>query len=103
MDQVILSYLNKKNIKTPDSKFYSFIDEWAEWYKGENKFHHYKDEDGTERKIYNAGMGKQIAEDWASILLTERDTIYTKAVISGKEKVKLSKKSTEYLQAELKK
>ena len=95
MDKVIFEYLSSRNIRTPNTGFYSLIDIWNEWYKGENEYHHYKDSEGRDKTMYCAGMAKQIAEDWASICITERDAVTTKAVINGKEKVKLSKKSTE--------
>lgn len=102
MDQVIINYLSKRNIRTPNSNFYSLIDNWSEWYKGKNSFHKYKDSDGKERTMFSAGMAKQIAEDWASICFTERDIVTAKAVANGKEKIKISKASTSYLQKQLK-
>ena len=79
MNNVVLEYLKKQGYKTVSTDYYNWIDLWESWWKNEVDFHKFHDQSGKERKLYNLGMAKRIAEDWASILFTERDEITTEA------------------------
>lgn len=64
---------------TVDSKFYSLIDVWRDWYKGNvEDFHSYTVWNGIEElecHRYSVGMGKKVCEDWANLLMNERVNI----------------------------
>lgn len=64
---------------TVDSKFYSLIDLWDAWYKGNvEDFHSYTVWNGIEElecHRYSVGMGKKVCEDWANLLMNERVNI----------------------------
>lgn len=74
-----------------------FIDMWESWWRNEVDFHKYHDQTGKERKMYSLGMAKRVAEDWASILFTERDEITTEANTDERTKA-----NNEYLSKQLK-
>lgn len=64
---------------TVDNKFYSMIDLWNAWYKGNvEDFHSYTVWNGIEElecHRYSVGMGKKVCEDWANLLMNERVNI----------------------------
>ena len=68
---------------TVDNKFYSLIDLWAAWYKGNvEDFHSYTVWNGIEElecHRYSVGMGKKVCEDWANLLMNERVNITLEA------------------------
>ena len=97
MNEVILKYLKKQGYKNVSTNYYNWIDLWEKWWRDEVDFHKYRDDSGTERKMYTLGMAKRLAEDWSSILFTERDEIVTEA--SNEEQ---TKKNNEYLAEQLK-
>lgn len=97
MNKVVLEYLKKQGYKTVSIDYYNWIDLWESWWKNEVDFHKYHDQSGKERKLYNLGMAKRIAEDWASILFTERDEITTEANTQNQTKA-----NNEYLKKQLK-
>lgn len=78
MNDIAIDYLRKNGYSIPSTEMYDYIDNWRAWYDDyvEN-FHKYKDTFGTERRMYTLGMAKQVCEDWASIILTEKDEIIT--------------------------
>ncbi len=64
---------------TVDSKFYSLVEVWKDWYKGNvEDFHSYTVWNGIEElecHRYSVGMGKKVCEDWANLLMNERVNI----------------------------
>lgn len=97
MNNVVLKYLKKQGYKTVSTDYYNWIDLWESWWKNEVDFHKFHDQSGKERKLYNLGMAKRIAEDWASILFTERDEITTEANTQNQTKA-----NNKYLDKQLK-
>ena len=79
MNDIILKYLSKKGYRTVSTDYYTFIEMWENWWKNNVDFHKYHDSTGKERKMFSLGMAKRLAEDWSSILFTERDEIVTQA------------------------
>lgn len=78
MNSIVLNYLQTLGYKLPKTDMYDKIEEWRNWYDGYvEKFHSYKDSFGTDRKMFYLGMAKQVCEDWASIIYTEKDEIKT--------------------------
>lgn len=73
-------HLEKKFGCELDTKYYSTIRTWRDWWRGYVKdAHSYRElgVDGTvkQRKLYSFGMAKKITEDWASLLLNEKTDI----------------------------
>lgn len=97
MNEVILKYLRNKGYNTVSTDYYNFINIWEAWWKNQVDFHKYHDQSGKERKMFSLGMAKRLAEDWASILFTERDEIATEAMT--KEQTEVNNK---YLNEQLK-
>ena len=79
MNEMAIDYLRKQGYKIPTTEMYDIIAEnWKAWYDNfVEKFHKYKDAFGTDREMYTLGMAKQVCEDWASIIFTEKDEITT--------------------------
>lgn len=98
MNDIILKYLSKKGYRTVSTDYYTFIEMWENWWKNNVNFHKYHDSTGKERKMFSLGMAKRLAEDWASILFTERDEIVTQANTSQQTQV-----NNDYLNEQLKK
>lgn len=97
MNNVVLKYLKKQGYETVSTDYYNWIELWESWWKNEVEFHKYHDQTGKERKLSTLGMAKRIAEDWASILFTERDEITTQVNTTGETKA-----NNEYLAKQLK-
>ncbi len=97
MNKVVLKYLKEQGYETVSTDYYNWIELWESWWKNEVDFHKYHDQSGKERKLYTLGMAKRIAEDWSSILFTERDEITTEAKTQ-----KQTKANNEYLAKQLK-
>ena len=97
MNNVILKYLRNKGYDTVSTDYYNFINIWEAWWKNQVEFHKYHDQTGKERKMFSLGMAKRLAEDWSSILFTERDEIATEA--KTKEQTEVNNK---YLNEQLK-
>ena len=97
MNNVVSEYLKKQGYKTVSTDYYNWIDLWESWWKNEVDFHKFHDQSGKERKLYNLGMAKRLAEDWASVLFTERDEITTEASTQDQTKA-----NNEYLDKQLK-
>lgn len=97
MNNVILKYLKNKGYTTVSTDYYRFIDIWEAWWKNNVDFHKYHDQTGKERKMFSLGMAKRLAEDWSSILFTERDEITTEA-----ENTKQTEVNNKYLNNQLK-
>lgn len=97
MNNVILKYLKNKGYNTVSTDYYNYIELWESWWKNEVDFHKYHDQTGKERKMFSLGMAKRIAEDWASILFTERDEITTEA-----KKNEQTEANNKYLNEQLK-
>ena len=77
-NSIILNYLRNEGYGTVSTEYYNFIQVWENWWKNQVKFHNYHDSTGKERKMYTLGMAKRLAEDWSSILFSEKDEIKTK-------------------------
>lgn len=97
MNNVVLKYLKEQGYETVSTDYYNWIELWESWWKNEVDFHKFHDQSGKERKLYNLGMAKRIAEDWASILFTERDEITTET--NTQDQIKTN---NEYLDKQLK-
>ena len=79
MNSKIIEYLRKAGYN-PYNDFYPIIETWLNLWKGKTDFHKYQvvyDDKTYEREMYSLGMPKRIAEDWASICWSEKDTIKT--------------------------
>lgn len=97
MNDIVLKYLKSQGYNNISTNYYDFIENWEKWWRNEVDFHKYHDQTGKERKMYSLGMAKRIAEDWASVLFTERDEITTEA--KTKEQTEANNK---YLSEQLK-
>lgn len=97
MNNIVLKYLQKQGYKNVSTDYYSYIDTWEQWWRNNVEFHTYHDQTGEERKMFSLGMAKRVAEDWASILFTERDEITTEA--KTKEQ---TERNNKYLNEQLK-
>lgn len=97
MNDVVLKFLKEQGYETVSTDYYNWIELWRSWWKNEVDFHKYHDQTGKERKLYSLGMAKRLAEDWSSILFTERDEITTEAK-TGKQ----TKANNKYLSKQLK-
>lgn len=97
MNNVVLKYLKSKGYNTVSTDYYNFVETWESWWKNQVDFHKYHDQTGKERKMFSLGMAKRLAEDWSSILFTERDEITTKANTDKQTEV-----NNEYLNNQLK-
>ena len=76
MSNSVIIKLNDLGYTTIPDSFYSKVDEWKSWYKGNVKgFHNYTVQNG-ERQVkcrrYSLGMGKKLCEDWANLLMNEK-------------------------------
>lgn len=97
MNDIVLKYLKSKGYDNVSTNYYDFIEAWEKWWRNEVDFHKYHDQTGKERRMYSLGMAKRVAEDWASVLFTERDEITTEAKM--KEQTEVNNK---YLSEQLK-
>nr|DAF27009.1 MAG TPA: portal protein [Caudoviricetes sp.] len=79
MNNIVLKHLKKQGYETVSTDYYNFTQLWEDWWKNEVDFHIYHDQTGKERLMYRLGMAKRVAEDWSSILFTERDEITIEA------------------------
>ena len=81
----IFGKLRQLGFKTCPESFYSNVDVWKSWYDGDVKeFHHYQVYNGQRRincDRYGLGMGKQVCEDWANLLMNEK----VKITLEGKQ------------------
>ena len=73
---IILSKLKDLGYTTPPSTFYSHIDNWDAWYRGNvPDFHSYRVYNGMRhvkcRKL-TAGMAKNVCESWADLLMNSK-------------------------------
>ncbi|NLL92519.1 MAG: phage portal protein [Ruminococcaceae bacterium] len=90
----VIEILNKEFKTNISSEYYTQIDEWRQWWRGNvQSFHTFRElqERGTykTRELYSMRMAKKICEDWASILLNEKTEIIINDVVTS-----------EYLQGE---
>lgn len=77
VNSVITKFLANEGYNI-DTNYYAHIDEWTNYWTNNLEWHKYFDNSGKERKMHTLGMAKRIAEDWASILFSERDSIKAK-------------------------
>lgn len=75
-----IKYLNKTKKWGIQSQYYSYIDEWRQWWAGYHPSFHRINEcglDGTHhaRTMYRLGMPKRACEDWAALLLNDKTTV----------------------------
>lgn len=97
MKEVVIKFLNSIGYDNISTSYYDYIDTWEKWWRNDVEFHKYKDSTGAERKMYSLGMAKRVAEDWSSILYTERDEIKATA-----KSEKITKKNNKYLEEQIK-
>lgn len=80
----ILKKLEELGYTTASEDFYSLVDNWCDWYRGNVKaFHNYKVRNGDKVvhcKRYTLGMAKKLCEDWANLLMNEK----VKITLEGK-------------------
>lgn len=95
-NSVILNYLQKKGYNTVSTDYYNFIEIWENWWKNCVDFHKYHDSSNKERTMHTLGMAKRLAEDWASIVLSERDEI--KSIAKNKTQ---TDKNNKYLEKQM--
>lgn len=98
-NSIIIKYLQEQGFRVASTEYYTFIKEWEDWFANEVDFHKYKDQTGVERKMYRLGMAKRVAEDWASIILSEEDEI--KAIVKSKKQTDKNNKYIEKIMEEL--
>jgi A118 family predicted phage portal protein len=77
MNSRVIEYLNKLGYENISSKCYDYVKVWKDWYKNNIDFHKYYDNYGQKRTMYSLGMAKRMAEDWASVIYSDRDEITT--------------------------
>ena len=82
----ILEKLKGLGFDTVPEEFYKQnVDVWQSWYEGKvNSFHKYKLYNGkkfVKLERFSAGMGKQVCEDWANLLMNEK----VKITLEGKK------------------
>lgn len=97
MKEVVIKFLNSLGYDNISTSYYDYIDTWEKWWRNDVEFHKYKDSTGVDRKMYSLGMAKRVAEDWSSILYTERDEIKATA-----KSEKITKKNNKYLEEQIK-
>lgn len=101
MNEIIKKYLINQGYSICSEEYYKLIKLWAEMLKNKNSYVTYHDPSGKQRKMNLMGMAKRVAEDWASILYSEKnDIISTKTIDS--ENVEQNQKNTKLLQKRLK-
>lgn len=71
--------LKELGYTTVAAEYYSKVQEWKSWYKGDVKsFHNYTVRTGHNSvrcKRYSLGMGKKVPEDWANLLMNEKVSV----------------------------
>lgn len=81
----IISWINSNFGYNISNKYYEYIDNWLDWWRGYHEpFHRYFHNNGKtllQRDLYSLKMGKKVCEDWASILLNSK----TKIVIDDED------------------
>lgn len=72
----IIRQLRERGFDTVPESFYTVIEAWREWYRGDvPSFHRYTVFNGLDHVTcnrYSLGMGKKVAEDWANLLMNEK-------------------------------
>lgn len=75
-NSAIIQKLKQLGYSTIPEAFYSSVDMWKSWYKGDVKnFHNYRIRNGenvVKCKRYSLGMAKKLCEDWANLLMNEK-------------------------------
>lgn len=75
INNAVISYLKKEGYKVINTTMYDKIKIWNEYCNNDLEWHTYYDQTGKKREMHTLGMAKRIAEDWASIIFSERDSI----------------------------
>lgn len=77
----VIEYLNKLGHTTIDESYYSYINNWEDWYKGKvDDFHKSTFFNGitnVELDVKSVGMAKTVCEVWAGLLLNEKVELTT--------------------------
>lgn len=72
----VAAKLKELGYKTISDDWYSIIDEWQEWYKGDdngfNTYHVWNGMRQVECRRFSLGMAKKVCEDWANLLMNEK-------------------------------
>lgn len=84
INNTVITYLKQQGYKVINTTMYEKIKVWNDYWTNELEWHTYHDQTGKERKMYTLGMAKRIAEDWASIEYSERDSIKSSNKINQK-------------------
>lgn len=84
INNTVITYLKEQGYKVIDTTMYEKIKVWNDYWTNELEWHTYHDQTGKERRMYTLGMAKRIAEDWASIEYSERDSIKSSNEINQK-------------------
>lgn len=73
---IVIGLLEKLGYRTISAEYYQAQERWLQWYNGNvEKFHNVIIDTGTQKLNYTrfkSGMAKQVCEDWADLLLTEK-------------------------------
>ena len=77
VNSMVIKYLQDNGYDVIDTTMYDKIKLWNNYWTNELDWHTYYDQSGSKRKMHTLGMAKRIAEDWASIIYSERDSIKT--------------------------
>ncbi len=75
-----INYLNKQKGWSIQGSYYTYIDEWKQWWKGYYPPFHVVKAAGLDgsvhgRDMYRLRMPKKLCEDWASLLLNDKTTV----------------------------
>ena len=81
MERAIVEYLEREHGVRAPREYYGRIDEWRAWWQGYYRPFHEFSECGAggypiKRELFRLNMAKKVCEDWASLLLTEKTSIY---------------------------
>lgn len=72
----VIDKLRSLGYDSIDASWYTRVDTWNSWYKGNvAKFHEYTVYNGQHRikcQRYTLGMAKKVCEDWANLLMNEK-------------------------------
>lgn len=84
-----IQHLNKTKGWNIQGKYYTYIDQWKDWWRGWYAPFHLVREIGSDgnicaRDMYRLKMPKRACEDWASLLLNDKTTITVEDASSAK-------------------
>ncbi len=79
MNKQLVEWLNKKFDCDISEDYYSYIDEWNDWWKGYHSSFHshffYNGRQNLRTRVFSLRMGKKVCEDWAGMLFNSKTHI----------------------------